>query len=40
MLAYARLRDADMLRLHIARVSRNLMASLSGPAEKGLKNIA
>lgn len=44
MLAYARLRDVergvDMLRRHIARVSRNLMASLSGPAKKGLKNIA
>ena len=44
MLAYARLRDVergvDMLRRHIARVSRNLMASLSGEAGKGLKNIA
>ncbi len=44
MLAYARLRDVergvDMLRRHIARVSRNLMASLSGGAGKGLKNIA
>lgn len=44
MLAYARLRDVergvDMLRRHLARVSRNLMASLSPPAEKGLKNIA
>jgi DNA-binding GntR family transcriptional regulator len=44
MLAYARLRDVergvDMLRRHIARVSRNLMASLSRDAEKGLKHIA
>ncbi len=44
MLAYARLRDVergvDMLRRHIARVSRNLMASLSGEAGKGLKKIA
>ncbi len=44
MLAYARLRDVergvDMLRRHIARVSRNLMASLSRDAENGLKNIA
>jgi DNA-binding GntR family transcriptional regulator len=44
MLAYARLRDVergvDMLRRHIARVSRNLMASLSRGAEEGLKHIA
>jgi DNA-binding GntR family transcriptional regulator len=44
MLAYARLRDVgrgvDALRRHIARVSRNLMASLSGDAGKGLKSIA
>ncbi len=44
MLAYARLRNVergvDMLRRHLARVSRNLMASLSRDAEKGLKNIA
>jgi DNA-binding GntR family transcriptional regulator len=44
MLAYARLcdveRGVDMLRRHIARVSRNLMASLSRNAENGLKNIA
>ncbi len=44
MLAYARLRDvdrgADMLRRHIARVSRNLMTSLAAAGDKNLKNIA
>ena len=44
MLAYARLRDVDhgvdMLRRHIARVSRTLMASLSGDAESSLKIVA
>lgn len=44
MLAYARLRDADrgvdMLRRHIARVSRNLMTSLAAASDKNLKNIA
>jgi len=44
MLAYARLRDvdrgADMLRRHIARVSRNLMTSLAAAGDKSLKNIA
>ena len=44
MLAYARLRDVDrgvdMLRRHIARVSRDLLASLTPSSDKGLKNIA
>jgi DNA-binding GntR family transcriptional regulator len=44
MLAYARLHDVDrgvdMLRRHIARVSRDLMASLSRDAEKDRKKIA
>ena len=44
MLAYARLRDVergvDILRRHIARVSRNLLTSLSREAGKGLKDIA
>ena len=44
ILAYARLRNVergvDMLRRHIARVSRNLLASLSGPAVRSLRNIA
>ncbi|MCW6511487.1 GntR family transcriptional regulator [Lichenifustis flavocetrariae] len=44
MLAYARLRDVergvDVLRRHIARVSRNLSASLAAAAEKPLKDIA
>ena len=44
MLAYARLRDVehgvDMLRRHIARVSRNLMLSLTRDAETGLKIVA
>jgi DNA-binding GntR family transcriptional regulator len=44
MLAYARLRDVDhgvgMLRNHIARVSRNLMTSLSRDAENSLKIVA
>ncbi len=44
ILAYARLRDSergvDMLRRHIARVSRNLLASLSREPGRGLKDIA
>jgi DNA-binding GntR family transcriptional regulator len=44
MLAYARLRDVErgveILRRHIARVSRDLLTSLSGEAGKGLKDIA
>lgn len=44
ILAYARLRDVDrgvdMLRRHIARVSRDLLASLASTGDKGLKNIA
>ena len=44
ILAYARLRDVergvDMLRRHIARVSRDLLASLATAENKVLKNIA
>lgn len=44
ILAYARLRDVergvDMLRRHIARVSRDLLASLVAPATENLKSIA
>ena len=44
ILAYARLRDIErgvgMLRRHIARVSRDLLASLSKGAEKGLATVA
>ena len=44
ILAYARLRDVergvDMLRRHIARVSRDLLASLAPSETKALKNIA
>ncbi len=44
ILAYARLRDVergvDMLRRHIARVSRDLLASLAPAENKVLKNIA
>jgi DNA-binding GntR family transcriptional regulator len=44
MLAYARLRDVDRgvdaLRRHIARVSRDLLASLTPSGDRGLKNIA
>ena len=43
MLAYARLRDVergvDILRRHVARVSRELLTSLSGEVGRGSKHI-
>lgn len=44
ILAYARLRDVErgvaMLARHLGRVSRDLLASLSGEAKEGLKSVA